>query len=126
MSFNFLDKAPCRDADPWLFDQSEIHLAMPALNYCRSCIFWKECDEWVSPKRNYYEGVVAGKVWRNGRILAKLDSSSPHRLVVGEEPEDEIASTIRGSELPRDRYGDVLPGGQGRIFGGELHGEENL
>jgi hypothetical protein len=40
-------------------------------------------------------------VWRNGRILAKLDATSPNRLIVGEEldAENYDALEIRGSEL---------------------------
>lgn len=102
MSSEFINTAPCREADSWLFDQSEIDLAMPGLSYCSGCKFWQECDDWIKPKSSYYEGVAAGKVWRNGRVLAKLDASSPHRLVVGEELIDETTTTIRGSELPWD------------------------
>lgn len=102
---SFVSKAPCRDADPWLFDQFNLDLAQPALNYCSQCIFWEECDSLVQPKPSFYDGVVAGKVWRNGRILAKLDATSPNRLIVGEEPNEESfdALEIRGSELLGDR-----------------------
>ncbi len=108
MSFNFVVEAPCRDADPWLFDQSNLDLAQPGLKYCQSCIFWIECESLVQPKSNAYDGIVGGKVWRNGKVLAKLDSASPHRLVVGEELVNEETATVRGSELPWDRHGDVL------------------
>lgn len=80
----FVALAPCAEADPWLFDQHHIHLAMPALNHCSHCPFWKECDEWVEPAKYFYDGVVSGKVWRNGKILARLDESSPNRLLLGE------------------------------------------
>jgi len=127
MSFNFVEVAPCRNADPWLFDQSNLDLAQPGLKYCQSCIFWNECESLVDPKTHAYDGIVGGKVWRNGKILAKLDPTSPNRLVVGEDLFDEEATTIRGSELPRDRYGDVFPAGwEGRIYGGESSSEENL
>jgi len=95
---SFVSKAPCRDADPWLFDQFNLDLIQPALNYCSRCIFWQECDSLVQPKTNFYDGVVAGKVWRNGRILAKLDATSPNRLIVGEELDDETMA-VRGSQL---------------------------
>ena len=101
---SFTSKAPCRDADPWLFDQYNLDLVQPALNYCSRCIFWQECDSLVKPKVNFYDGVVAGKVWRNGRILAKLDTHSPYRLIVGEEniEENYEALEFRGSELLGD------------------------
>ena len=98
---SFTSEAPCREADPWLFDQFNLDLAQPALNYCSTCIFWTECESLVQPKPNFYDGIVGGKVWRNGRVLAKLDASSPHRLLVGEELDEENfdALEIRGSEL---------------------------
>ena len=98
---SFLSEAPCRDADPWLFDQFNLDLTQPALNYCASCIFWTECESLVKPKSNFFDGVVAGKVWRNGRILAKLDASSPSRLIVGEDSIEENFDALEfsGSEL---------------------------
>lgn len=98
---SFTSQAPCRDSDPWLFDQFNLDLAQPALNYCARCPFWNECESLVQPKPNFYDGIVGGKVWRNGRIIAKLDSSSPSRLIVGEELEIENndALEFRGSEL---------------------------
>ena len=102
---SFTSKAPCREADPWLFDQFNLDLAQPALNYCSTCIFWQECESLVQPKPSFYDGVVAGKVWRNGRILAKLDATSPNRLIVGEELDEDIdAVEFRGSELLGDRH----------------------
>lgn len=124
MGSEFLSSAPCREADPWLFEQSEIDLAMPGLNYCVGCNFWTECNEWVRPKNSYFDGVAAGKVWRNGRVLAKLDASSPHRLIVGDEPDEETVE-FRGSELLGDRYGDVFLGGE-TSDGGKCHSEEDL
>ena len=98
---SFILQAPCRDADPWLFDQFNLDLAQPALNYCSNCIFWTECESLVKPKPSFYDGVVAGKVWRNGRILAKLDASSPSRLIVGEDSIEENFDALEfsGSEL---------------------------
>jgi hypothetical protein len=124
---SFTSKAPCREADPWLFDQFNLDLAQPALNYCSTCIFWTECESLVQPKPNFYDGIVGGKVWRNGRVLAKLDASSPHRLLVGEELDEENfdALEIRGSEL--------LGLGDGLLFpreefdnGGEQESKEDL
>ena len=102
---SFTSEAPCREADPWLFDQFNLDLAQTALNYCSSCIFWTECESLVQPKPNFYDGIVGGKVWRNGRVLAKLDASSPHRLLVGEElDENSDALEFSGSELLGDRH----------------------
>ena len=104
---SFVDEAPCRNSDPWLFDQHQIDLAMSALQICKGCPFWQNCNDLVEPKSNYFDGVCAGKVWRNGRVLAKLDSAFPNRLIVGEEL-DEDAMAVRGSEL--------LGGGDGLLL----------
>jgi WhiB family redox-sensing transcriptional regulator len=101
----FVAIAPCAGVDPWLFDQNQIDLALTGLDYCRFCPFWVECNEWVKPKLNFYDGVVAGKVWKNGRVLARLDESSPNRLIIGEadeQPENNDAVELRGSELLGD------------------------
>ena len=95
---SFIDEAPCRNSDPWLFYQHQIDLAMPALQICKGCPFWQNCNDLVEPKSNFFDGVCAGTVWRNGRILAKLDSAFPNRLIVGEEL-DEEAMAVRGCEL---------------------------
>lgn len=86
---DFVAIAPCSKADPWLFDQNQVDLALPGLNYCRFCPFWQECDEWVEPEKYFYDGVVGGKVWKNGRVLARLDESSRNLLIVGEGNESE-------------------------------------
>lgn len=108
---DFIHDAPCRSADPWLFDQHQIDLAQPALAYCSRCKYHTECDALVQPRQNHYDGIVAGKVWRNGRVLARLDTTSPNRLTVGEEPlaENDYAMDVRGSELLGDRDELLLP-----------------
>jgi hypothetical protein len=89
---DFVEEAPCRTSDPWLFDQTTIDLAQPGLSYCARCKFWNECDALVAPKKSHYDGVAAGKLWRNGNVLAKLDPEIPNRLIVGEEEEIEELS----------------------------------
>ncbi len=123
---SFTSKAPCREADPWLFDQFNLDLAQPALNYCSRCIFWEECESLVQAKPSFFDGVVAGKIWRNGRVLAKLDASSPYRLIVGEEPDEDIdAMEFRGSELLGHRDELLFPREEFDKRG-EQESEENL
>jgi WhiB family redox-sensing transcriptional regulator len=123
---SFVSKAPCRDADPWLFDQFNLDLAQPALNYCSRCIFWEECDSLVQPKPSFYDGVVAGKVWRNGRIVAKLDATSPNRLIVGEElDENSDALEFSGSELLGNRH-DLFLSREEQDNGREQASKEDL
>jgi hypothetical protein len=91
---DFVDKAPCAKSDPWLFDQTTVDLAQPGFSYCARCVFWQECDDLVLPKKSHYDGIAAGKLWRNGKVLAKLDPDIPYRLIVGIEEEiEEISLT---------------------------------
>jgi len=101
----FLSNAPCRDSDPWLFDQYQLDLAQPGLAYCRNCKFWNDCDSLVKPESSHYDGIAAGKVWRNGNILASLSPASPYQLKVNEEREVFIsveALAVRRSDLLTD------------------------
>jgi hypothetical protein len=101
----FLSNAPCRDSDPWLFDQYQLDLAQPGLAYCRNCKFWNDCDSLVKPESSHYDGIAAGKVWRNGNILARLSPASPYQLVVNEQREVFIsveALAVRRSDLLTD------------------------
>lgn len=82
---SFLDDAPCRQVDPWLFDQHTIDLARPALRICQPCPFWQECEDLIRPRQNFFDGVCGAKVWRNGRVLAKLVPAFPHELQVGDD-----------------------------------------
>ena len=85
---DFVHKAPCASSDPWLFDQTTVDLAQPGFSYCARCPFWQECDDLVLPKKSHYDGIAAGKLWRNGKVLAKLDPEIPYRLIVGIEEEE--------------------------------------
>jgi hypothetical protein len=91
---DFVEKAPCREADPWLFDQYQLDLAQPGLNYCRRCPFWQNCNDLVKPRESHYDGIAAGKVWRNGKVLARLVDTSPFRLVVADERNFLDAETV--------------------------------
>lgn len=63
------DNAACREADPGLFDAVEGIRVTYALSYCGRCPVVKECDTFVRPRKSFYDGVVAGKLWRSGRIV---------------------------------------------------------
>jgi len=61
-----LDEAACKGADPTLFDATFGDLVFDALSYCDRCDVRGSCLDYVQPHRFYYDGVVAGRVWRNG------------------------------------------------------------
>ncbi len=67
----FLDDAACVGADPHLFDAVKGMRALEALLYCDRCPVVTECDRIVAPRRSYYDGVAAGRVWNNGRIVRR-------------------------------------------------------
>jgi hypothetical protein len=66
------EKAACKDADPSLFDAVGGVLARYALQYCRNCPVQRECEEFVRPKKSWFDGVAGGKVWSNGRRIDLL------------------------------------------------------
>jgi WhiB family redox-sensing transcriptional regulator len=58
--------AACKGADPTLFDATFGDLVFDALSYCDRCDVREPCLDYVMPHRTYFDGVVAGKVWRGG------------------------------------------------------------
>lgn len=62
-----LASGACVDADSDLFDAVGGQKAQEALNYCSVCIVIGACDDWVKPRKSFFDGVAAGKVWRDGR-----------------------------------------------------------
>lgn len=95
---SFTSQVPCRNSDPWLFEQYNLALAQPALSICKECFFWDKCEDLVEPKSSYFDGVCAGKVWRNGKILARLSFTSRNNLLVGVRTNEE-STPFRKSEL---------------------------
>ena len=85
---DFISNAPCRDADPWLFDQYQLDLAQPGLQYCRGCTFWEKCESRVEPSTSGFDGICGGKVWRLGKILASLSPEDPNKLTLTKEEEN--------------------------------------
>lgn len=69
------EKAACREADPGLFDVVDGPLVHMALSYCQRCEVTQECDTFVRPRRSLYDGVVAGRLWRNGRVIDAAQDS---------------------------------------------------
>ncbi|MFI0983946.1 WhiB family transcriptional regulator [Streptomyces exfoliatus] len=41
--------------------------AAPALRACADCPVRRECETAVAPAESYFDGVCAGRLWRNGR-----------------------------------------------------------
>jgi hypothetical protein len=41
--------------------------AEPALRACAVCTVRRACEETVAPAESWFDGVCAGRLWRNGR-----------------------------------------------------------
>lgn len=61
-----LEQAACKGANPGLFDAIAGDLVFDALSYCERCEVASECFDYVQPSRSYFDGVAAGRLWRNG------------------------------------------------------------
>ena len=62
----YLPDAACIGADPRLFDAVCGEAAEDALSYCDRCPVVRECETVVKPKKSFFDGVAAGRVWQNG------------------------------------------------------------
>jgi hypothetical protein len=62
----YLEQAACFGADPKLFDAVIGELVLDALSYCDRCPIIPECDAHVKPRKSYFDGVAAGRIWNNG------------------------------------------------------------
>lgn len=69
MIIRHLDDAACLGADPTLFDATSGEKMFDALSYCERCPVIVECDTLVRPRRSHFDGVAAGKVWREGKVV---------------------------------------------------------
>lgn len=61
-----LPDAACIGADPRLFDAISGEAAEDALSYCDRCPVIRECETVVRPKKSFFDGVAAGRIWQNG------------------------------------------------------------
>ncbi|MFH8614390.1 WhiB family transcriptional regulator [Streptomyces sp. NPDC017979] len=44
--------------------------AAPALRACARCPVQRECEATVAPAESWFDGVCAGRLWRNGRPMS--------------------------------------------------------
>lgn len=63
------EKPNCLGEDPVLFDD-QLFFGM-ALAICQDCPVRWWCLNTVDPKRNYYDGVVGGHAWHDGKPIPK-------------------------------------------------------
>ncbi|MET9372985.1 WhiB family transcriptional regulator [Streptomyces sp. NPDC003035] len=59
--------AACADLSPAVVFARRAKQAAPALRACTNCLVRRECEEAVAPAESFFDGVCAGRLWRNGR-----------------------------------------------------------
>ena len=69
MPLSLYADAACLGADPRLFDAMSGEIVLTALSYCERCPVIPLCEDVVRPRRSLFDGVAAGKVWREGRVV---------------------------------------------------------
>ncbi len=79
INHELVDKGLCVGMDPKLFDAWQGEEALQALMICAQCPVKKLCEEFVRPKRSYFDGVCGGKVWKDGMRVDKRDNRQRKR-----------------------------------------------
>ncbi|WP_327374693.1 WhiB family transcriptional regulator [Streptomyces sp. NBC_01216] len=59
--------AACVGLSPLIVFARREDEARPALTACGRCPVARRCEEVVAPADSYFDGVSAGRLWRNGR-----------------------------------------------------------
>ncbi|MFF8276738.1 WhiB family transcriptional regulator [Streptomyces lateritius] len=59
--------AACAGLSPAVVFSRRAKQAAPALRACTNCLVRRECEEAVAPAESFFDGVCAGRLWRNGR-----------------------------------------------------------
>ncbi|MFD8640201.1 WhiB family transcriptional regulator [Streptomyces zaomyceticus] len=59
--------AACAGLSPSVVFARRAKEAAPALRACADCPVRRQCESAVAPAESYFDGVCAGRLWRNGR-----------------------------------------------------------
>lgn len=62
----------CEGKDPEMFDHPEFPL--PALKICRTCDVRAWCLRQVNPAAHFYDGIVGGHAWKDGKPLGEFSN----------------------------------------------------
>lgn len=71
--------AACADLPPAVVFARRVKDAAPALRACAACPVRRECEQAVAPAESWFDGVCAGRLWRNGRPAALTSPSGSSR-----------------------------------------------
>jgi len=72
----FYEEAACKDVPtPAFFDQTNPNdiYAKAALEICSTCKVQAECLIVVNPRESLFDGICAGKVWANGKVVGDIN-----------------------------------------------------
>ncbi|MFB7375489.1 WhiB family transcriptional regulator [Streptomyces sp. NPDC056222] len=61
--------AACVGLSPSVVFSRRAQQAAPALRACAACPVRRECETAVAPAESWFDGVCAGRLWRNGRAV---------------------------------------------------------
>lgn len=64
-----LDDAACRGLPPQVFDGKTHEDVNAALATCHGCRCKRACNLWMRPGRTFYDGIAAGRLWRDGKAV---------------------------------------------------------
>ncbi|WP_232792476.1 hypothetical protein [Actinacidiphila yeochonensis] len=76
--------------------------AAPALRACQVCTVRRECEEIVAPAASWFDGVCAGRLWRNGTPV-RVPAQDPGATVSPPAGSGPAAHAVRGRALATGR-----------------------
>lgn len=76
MSVPVMPRPACAGLDPRVVFARRVKDAAPALRACTRCALHQACEAAVTPAETWFDGVCAGRLWRNGRPVTALDAAS--------------------------------------------------
>ncbi|GAA2786056.1 WhiB family transcriptional regulator [Streptomyces showdoensis] len=100
--------AACADLSPSVVFSRRGKEAAPALRACAVCPVRRECETAVAPAESWFDGVCAGRLWRNGRPV------KPRRRRGEPAPAPRTAATALAGHADHaalDAAGAALAGG---------------
>ncbi|OEJ25546.1 hypothetical protein AR457_14800 [Streptomyces agglomeratus] len=68
--FGWRAAAACSGLPPTVVFARRAADAEPALRACDRCPVLRQCEESVAPADSWFDGVSAGRLWRNGRPVS--------------------------------------------------------
>lgn len=91
----------CAGLDPRVIFARRVKDAAPALRACARCTLHRACEAAVAPAETWFDGVCAGRLWRNGRPVAALDRDGLPGT--GTRPGTRPAVHAQPQSAPRER-----------------------